>query len=666
MPDGVAVLQYRLVNNHGLACKVITYGGIITELHVPDRTGGSGDIVLGCDTLEGYLKPTPYFGAIVGRVGNRIARGRFNLDGREYILAVNDGPNHLHGGLQGFDKRVWLSRYLETKTGPALELTYRSPDGEEGYPGNLDVTVVYHLTDRDELRIDYRAVTDRDTPVNLTNHTYWNLAGRGTILGQIMTLRASRYTPVDDTLIPTGAIDPVAGSPMDFTRPKPIGRDLDQLTNKPRGYDHNFVLDPDGKSPAWAAQVYDPPSGRVLEVLTDQPGVQFYTGNFLDGTIRGKAGVIYSQYDALCLETQHFPDAVHHPNFPSIILHPGETYRTGTTYRFSVRRIRFAHEPGRLAPAVFQPGGGLCPLPAELSPGPPCLLLAKKTGLDPTVRVADIGSGTGIFSRLLIEAGATVFAVEPNAAMRAAAEAAFGGQPRFASLEGTAEATGLPERSVSLITCAQAFHWFDPAAARGEFVRILSPDGWCALIWNTPVRDGSAFALGYEKIKTEFGTDFERISTREHTAGALHRFFRAPRLGKAPLRQFPNPGLFRTEGPPSFLLLRAQTRPTRPPPDAGGPGGTLRPLPARGLGSDGLCDRAFPGSIRRDEMKAADPGSKPPRSRARVFDTDLRLAIAAVVAVATGLGLQGRIPTSLRIAAGWDAFAAASSCCSGL
>ena len=338
LPDGTPIEQYTLTNESGVTLKVITYGAIITELRVPDRSGAFGDIVLGFDKLEPYETKSPYFGAAIGRVGNRIARGRFTLDGKTYSLAINNAPNHLHGGLRGFDKVVWKAEEAKGPNGaPGVTFRYTSADGEEGYPGTLSVTMTYVLTNANELVLHYQATTDKDTPVNLTNHSYFNLSGRGDILGHVLRLAASRFTPVDDTLIPTGAIAPVAGTPMDFMEGKPIGRDLGRLANKPQGYDHNFVLDSGGGHLALAASVYDPASGRALDLLTDQPGVQFYSGNFLDGTLTGKYGVVYQQHDAFCLETQHFPDSVNHPNFPSTILHPGQVYRSTTIYRFSVR-----------------------------------------------------------------------------------------------------------------------------------------------------------------------------------------------------------------------------------------------------------------------------------------------------------------------------------------
>ena len=336
MPDGSPVEQYTLTNANGLFLTVINYGAIITEVHVPDRDGKLGDVVLGFDHLGDYLTKSPYFGAIIGRVGNRIAKGKFTLDGKTYALAVNNGANHLHGGLKGFDKVLWAAEPITVPDGTAIVFRYTSPNGEEGYPGTLKVKATYTLTNTNELRFDYEATTDRDTPVNLTNHSYWNLAGQGDVLRHALMLNAPEYTPVDDGLIPTGQIAPVAGTPMDFTHPKTIGRDLGQLKDDPQGYDHNFVLREGGHgSLTLAARVYEPVSGRVMTVFTDQPGVQFYSGNFLDGTLRGKKGAVYRQHDALCLETQHFPDSVNHPNFPSTILHPGETYRTTTIYRFT-------------------------------------------------------------------------------------------------------------------------------------------------------------------------------------------------------------------------------------------------------------------------------------------------------------------------------------------
>jgi aldose 1-epimerase len=336
--DGAAVDLFVLKNTRGMMAKIITYGGIVTALHVPDREGKLGDVVLGFDGLKGYLEGHPYFGAIVGRVANRIAKGHFTLDGKEYKLATNNGPNALHGGLKGFDKVVWKAKTPSATDGVALELTYRSPDGEEGYPGNLTTTVTYTLTNQNELKIDYTATTDKATPVNLSNHSYFNLAGAesGDIFGHVLMLAADRYTPVDATLIPTGEIKPVKGTPLDFTTPTPIGARIALLKSDPVGYDHNFVLR-GGKAPALAARVQEPKTGRIMEMFTSEPGVQFYTGNFLDGKQKGKGGVVYKQHYGFCLEAQHFPDSVNHPDFPSVILRPGKTYTQTTVYKFSAK-----------------------------------------------------------------------------------------------------------------------------------------------------------------------------------------------------------------------------------------------------------------------------------------------------------------------------------------
>jgi aldose 1-epimerase len=337
-PQGTPVELYVLTNGK-MTVKIMTYGGIITELDVPDRDGKPGDVVLGFDTLDGYLAGHPYFGAVIGRVANRIAKGRFTLDGREYSLAVNNGPNSLHGGLKGFDKVVWKGEDVSGPAGAAVKLTYLSKDGEEGYPGNLSVSVTYTLTAEDELKIDYSANTDKATPVNLTNHSYFNLAGpaAGTILGHELMLAADRYTPADDTLIPTGDIKPVQGTPLDFTTPTTIGARIDQLEGDPGGYDHNYVLRGGLGAPVLAARVREPRSGRVLEVFTTEPGLQLYSGNFLDGTLEGKGGVLYRKHQGFCLETQHFPDSVNHAGFPSTILRPGSTYTQTTIYKFSTR-----------------------------------------------------------------------------------------------------------------------------------------------------------------------------------------------------------------------------------------------------------------------------------------------------------------------------------------
>src|SRR5205807_2915402 len=293
--DGAAVEMYELQNSSGAEAKVITYGAILTELHVPDRQGQLADVVMGFDDLAGYLKGHPYFGATVGRVANRIAKGRFTLDGKAYKLAVNNGPNALHGGLKGVDKKVWKA---EDHVGPgavAVKLSYLSPDGEESYPGNLSVTVTYTLTDQNELKIDYTATTDKATPINLTNHSYFNLAGHnaGDILAHELYLDADKYTPADATLIPTGEIRSVKGTPLDFTLPAPIGSRIGELGGSPGGYDHNFVLNSGGKKLALGARARDPKTGRVMEMLTTEPGVQLYTANFLDGTLKGKGGAVY-------------------------------------------------------------------------------------------------------------------------------------------------------------------------------------------------------------------------------------------------------------------------------------------------------------------------------------------------------------------------------------
>lgn len=337
--DGTPIKLFTLTNSKGMVAKITTYGAIITELRVLDRNDKVGNVVLGFDNLDQYLKGHPFFGAVAGRVANRIAKGRFTLDGHEYRLAVNNGPNHLHGGIKGFDKVVWTAKPLQANANEAsLQLTYLSKDGEEGYPGNLAVTVTYTLTEDNELRIDYSAKTDKATPVNLTNHSYFNLAESGTILDHVLMINADRYTVTDDTLIPTGEIAPVAGTPLDFRKPTPIGARFDEIQKKPKGYDDNFVLNSAGKSLALAARVYEPKTGRVMEVLTTQPGVQLYTGNFLDGKLTGPNGQVYAQHTSFCLETQHFPDSVNHPEFPSTILRPGQTFKSTTVFKFDTRK----------------------------------------------------------------------------------------------------------------------------------------------------------------------------------------------------------------------------------------------------------------------------------------------------------------------------------------
>jgi aldose 1-epimerase len=345
LPDGTAIDLYTLVNAKGMTAKIITYGGILTELHVPDRNGKLGDVVLGFDSPEGYLAGHPYFGAIVGRVANRIAKGKFTLDGKTYALATNNGPNSLHGGNKGFDKVVWKAKPHHINGGVGLQLDYVSPDGEEGYPGDLKAQVTYTLTNDNELTIAYHATTDKPTIVNLSNHSYFNLAGlaSGDILNHEVMLTADKYTPVDDTLIPTGEIRSVRGTPLDFTSPKTIGSHIGELPASIGGYDHNLVLpSPVGRGARFrsvplVARIREPKTGRVMEMFTTEPGVQFYTGNFLDGKIKGKGGVAYQKHQAFCLEAQHFPDSINHPNFPSVVLRPGETYEQTTSYEFSAK-----------------------------------------------------------------------------------------------------------------------------------------------------------------------------------------------------------------------------------------------------------------------------------------------------------------------------------------
>lgn len=335
---GDQVELYTLTNSKGVAAAITNYGGILVSLKVPDRTGNLADVVLGFDGLDGYKAKHPYFGAIVGRYGNRIGKARFTLNGDGYTLARNDGENTLHGGIKGFDKALWNAKPLDG--GRGLELTYLSKDGEEGFPGNLATTVTYSLNDENELKIDYSATADKDTVVNLTNHSYFNLAGQGEgdVLGHMMTISADRFTPVDAALIPTGELKPVQGTPFDFRTPHAIGERIgekDAQIALGKGYDHNFVINRTGEGLALAARVTEPKSGRVMEVRTTEPGMQFYTGNFLDGSIRGKAGKVYQQRYGFCLETQHFPDSPNKPSFPSVVLKPGGRYHTTTVYKFS-------------------------------------------------------------------------------------------------------------------------------------------------------------------------------------------------------------------------------------------------------------------------------------------------------------------------------------------
>ncbi|MCK9219831.1 MAG: galactose mutarotase [Bacteroidales bacterium] len=325
---------FTLHNSNGIIVKITNYGAIITSIIVPDRNGKAGDIVLGFDSLQQYLDGCPYFGAIVGRYANRIARGQFTLDRKHYQLAVNDGKNSLHGGIKGFDKMIWQAKEIGDSTMVGLVLTYLSRDGEEGYPGNLNVKVTYTLNNNNEFSALFEATSDKPTPVNLCNHSYFNLNGANRdVLNHILTLYADQYTPVDGELIPTGKILPVTHTCMDFNASEPIGSRIEQVSG---GYDHNYILTKKGRNLEMAAQVYDPETGRQLELLTTQPGVQFYTGNFLDGTLRGKEGKLYEKHFGFCLETQHYPDSPNHHEFPNTILNPGEKFSEQTVYRFSV------------------------------------------------------------------------------------------------------------------------------------------------------------------------------------------------------------------------------------------------------------------------------------------------------------------------------------------
>jgi aldose 1-epimerase len=342
--QGKPIDMVTLKNKNGIELTAISYGGIITSLKVPDRAGKFADVVLGFDKLENYWAdpPPPFFGAIIGRYGNRIAKGKFSLGGKTYTLATNNPPNHLHGGNKGFDKQLWTITTKESGEGSSAIFTRTSPDGEEGYPGTLQVRVIYTLTDKNELILDYHATTDKPTPVNLTQHTYWNLAGEGSgdILDHQLTINADRFTPVDATLIPTGELASVAGTPFDFRQPTAIGAridmDNDQLRKGP-GYDHNWVLTRKGSGPEFAARLTDPKSGRTLEIATTEPGLQFYSGNFLDGALTGKSGKPYARRTGLCLETQHFPDSPNQPNFPSTILQAGKSYDSRTVVTFSAK-----------------------------------------------------------------------------------------------------------------------------------------------------------------------------------------------------------------------------------------------------------------------------------------------------------------------------------------
>jgi aldose 1-epimerase len=338
--SGEAVDLYTLTNKKGASVSITTLGGIVVSVKVPDKSGALGDVVLGFDSLDGYLGKHPFFGAIVGRYGNRIGHAEFTLDGKRYALAKNDGENSLHGGVKGFDKHVWKAKEVPG-TSPAISLTHVSPDGDEGFPGTLTTTVTYTWTDANELRIDYHATTDKPTVVNLTNHSYFNLSGKGgtTILDHRLQLSADRFTPVAKGLIPTGELKPVAGTPFDFTKPTAIGARIsadDEQLKLGGGYDHNFVLNGEAGTLRPAAHVVEPATGRTLDVQTTEPGVQFYSGNFLDGTIHGKGGAVYQKRAGFCLETQHYPDSPNQQSFPSVVLHPGQEYTTTTVYKFGV------------------------------------------------------------------------------------------------------------------------------------------------------------------------------------------------------------------------------------------------------------------------------------------------------------------------------------------
>ena len=333
-PDGSKALLYTLTNANGMVAKISDYGGIVTSLMVPDRDGKMADVVLGFDTLDEYVNDSPYFGCITGRYANRICKGKFTLEGVEYSLAINNGPNALHGGLKGFDKVVWASRAVESADGSSLRLMYISPDGEEGFPGMLTCGVTYTLGNDNALKIEYDAVTDKTTVLNLTNHSYFNLGGHGSgdVLGHELMINAEHFTPVDETQIPTGEIAPVAGGPMDFTGPMTIGSRFDLVDG---GYDHNYILKSSDGTLALAARVRDNVSGRVMDAFTTEPGVQLYTGNYLDTSLKGK-GAVYDKQHAFCLEMQHYPDSPNRSEFPTTVLKPGQRYTQVTVYKFGV------------------------------------------------------------------------------------------------------------------------------------------------------------------------------------------------------------------------------------------------------------------------------------------------------------------------------------------
>jgi len=340
MPDGTSIETYTLRNYQGMEARIITYGGVVQSLSVPDKSGNMTDVVLGYDKLDGYVANSPFFGALIGRYGNRIGRAHFTLDGVEYKLAANNGPNTLHGGVKGFDKVVWQGHPLDTPNGPALELTYTSKDGEEGFPGTLKVRAIYTVTKDNALRVDFIATTDKDTVVNLTHHSYFNFTGKGDILGHVLYINADKYTPVDSTLIPRGGPQPVAGTPFDFRAPTAIGARVTQDNEQLKlgnGYDHNWVISkPLGKL-GLQARVTEATTGRIMEVWSTEPGLQFYTGNFLDGSIKGKGGRVYQFRSAFTMEPQHYPDSPNRPDFPSTELKPGETYSNTIIYKFSTQ-----------------------------------------------------------------------------------------------------------------------------------------------------------------------------------------------------------------------------------------------------------------------------------------------------------------------------------------
>lgn len=340
---GTVVYLYTLSNSDNMTVKITNYGGIVTSIMVPDKEGKVGDVVLGFDSLSKYETKSPYFGALIGRYGNRIAKGKFKLNSKEYKLATNDGQNHLHGGVKGFDKRVWEPKEIMGPDSVGLELTYLSKDGEEGYPGNLKVRVIYSLNEKNELRIDYHAVTDKETIINLTHHSYFNLKddGKSNIYSHLLKINADYYTPIDSTLIPTGQIAPVENTPFDFRKFTQIGKRIHEDNQQLKfagGYDHNFVLRGKNGEMKMAAEVMEDSSGRTMEVWTTQPGLQFYSGNFLDGSLIGKYGIRYVHRSAFCLETQHYPDSPNEPSFPSTVLKPGEIYQTTTIYKFGLEK----------------------------------------------------------------------------------------------------------------------------------------------------------------------------------------------------------------------------------------------------------------------------------------------------------------------------------------